>query len=335
MFRRLCLQALLCACWRCKALEQSGEHVDLLQRGLMLNKDAGAGALATGSSFGSTLAPLPMTWFHIVQGGSIANMLVHMPGFCPGVPLNVSVGKDDFGGSCYLKHFIEACPGLCDPTHFRCPPSLAECVGSRYPEQKGHLVGMFRQPEQRILSEYYDYKEELFFPGAPLLCNYTQHPHKLDPEEVPPVLEYAELVRGEVVFQLVGDCSPGDHMLGNRWAMRDEWRTQSNAEEAARRVREGFAFVGVMEEWDLSICLFHKMFGGPCRADDFANEHPTPNANKTAEGLYDTAPLQGFHDDLDGIVYQQALQSFRQNLLKYNVSIESCQFCFAEAGRKS
>ena len=39
------------------------------------------------------------------------------------------------------------------------------------------------------------------------------------------------------------------------------------------------------------------MFGGPCRAADFANEHPTPNANKTAEGLYDTAPLQGFHDD--------------------------------------
>ena len=30
--------------------------------------------------------------------------------------------------------------------------------------------------------------------------------------------------------------------------MRDEWRTQSNAEEAARRVREGFAFVGIMEE---------------------------------------------------------------------------------------
>ena len=52
-----------------------------------------------------------------------------------------------------------------------------------------------------------------------------------------------------------------------------------------------------LEEWDLSICLFHKIFGGPCRADDFANEHPTPNASKTAEGVYDTAPLQGFHDD--------------------------------------
>ena len=41
----------------------------------------------------------------------------------------------------------------------------------------------------------------------------------------------------------------------------------------------------------------------------------------------------GFQEqDLDGIVYQQALQSFRQNLLKYNVSVESCQSCFAEAG---
>ena len=39
--------------------------------------------------------------------------------------------------------------------------------------------------------------------------------------------------------------------------MRDEWRTQSNAEEAARRVREGFAFVGIMEEsaLDLSGCV--------------------------------------------------------------------------------
>ncbi|CAE7595369.1 Pol [Symbiodinium natans] len=332
MFRNRWLQAFLCAYLPGLGALESGEHVDLLQRTLILNKDAGAGALATGSSSGSTLSPLPMTWFHITQGGSIANMLLHMPGFCPGVPSDVSVGKDDFGGSCYLKHFIEACPGICDPTHFRCPPSLAECVGSRYAEQKGHLVGMFRQPEQRILSEYYDYNQELFFPGAPLLCNYTQNPG--DPGALAPVspLEYARGVRGEVVYQLLGECSPGDHMLGNRWASSDEWRTQSNAEEAARRVREGFAFAGIMEEWNLSICLFHKIFGGSCRADDFANEHPTPNANKTAEGLYDTAPLQGFRDDLDGIVYQQALQSFRQNLLKYNVSVESCQSCFAEAG---
>ena len=205
-----------------------------------MDKDAGAGALATGSNSGRTLSPLPMslgkttlevlceelsnkccnpscfrTWFHATQSGSIANMLVHMPGFCPGVPLNVSVGKDDFGGSCYLKHFIEACPGLCDPTHFRCPPSLAECVGSRYAEQKGHLVGMFRQPEQRVLSEYYDYNQELFFPGAPLLCNYTQNPG--DPEDSPnfSALEYAQKARGEVVYQLLGECSPGDHMLGN------------------------------------------------------------------------------------------------------------------------
>ena len=62
-----------------------------------------------------------------------------------------------------------------------------------------------------------------------------------------------------------------------------------------------------LEEWDLSICLFHKMLGGPCRADDFANEHATPNANKTAEGVYDTAPLQGFHDasslQLEGVFF--------------------------------
>ena len=41
------------------------------------------------------------------------------------------------------------------------------------------------------------------------------------------------------------------------------------AQEAAKRVREGFAFVGITEEWDLSACLFHEMFGGDCHAWDF------------------------------------------------------------------
>ena len=41
------------------------------------------------------------------------------------------------------------------------------------------------------------------------------------------------------------------------------------AQEAAKRVHEGFAFVGIAEEWDLSVCLFHEMFGGDCHAWDF------------------------------------------------------------------
>ena len=41
--------------------------------------------------------------------------------------------------------------------------------------------------------------------------------------------------------------------------------------EAKRRLQSGLAFVGLVEHWELSICLFHAMFGGTAREAQFAN----------------------------------------------------------------
>ena len=35
----------------------------------------------------------------------------------------------------------------------------------------------------------------------------------------------------------------------------------SDISAAANRVRKGFAFIGIVEEWDLSVCLFHRLLG--------------------------------------------------------------------------
>ena len=40
----------------------------------------------------------------------------------------------------------------------------------------------------------------------------------------------------------------------------------------------------------------------------------------------------GWHDDLDEVVFEAALDVFRKNLISYNVSRETCQECDRLAG---
>ncbi|CAJ1372714.1 unnamed protein product [Effrenium voratum] len=151
---------------------------------------------------------------------------------------------------------------------------------------------MLRQPEQRVLSAYFD-------PSF-------QHYHPSDS-----ALEYAHIDTGLTVCQLTWD-KPLDEVepLPLKECADVE---EADAHEAARRLREGFVFVGLVEEWDLSICLFHKL-GGDCLFSDFEN------TRRNLDG-YNTT-LQGFSDTLDGI-YQEAI-IFQRNLELYGVSNETC-----------
>ncbi|CAJ1371207.1 unnamed protein product [Effrenium voratum] len=256
---------------------------------------------------------LPLAWVHFPKcGSSFLNMLIHQPDFCDVAP-GFSVDEDNFG-TCFSFNFNDVCEDLCDTQRLRCQPVVHECIGSQYTELKGHMVGMFRQPEQRILSAYHDEQHNWLVEGD---CE-----EKAAPKPALPI--FAELFGGTVTYQLTGEGYAGDHKLP---LLPDlPVRTRAMAEEAVRRV-SGFAFVGITDEWDLSVCLFHATFGTKCRALDFLDVRP---GTSEAE-VYDTAPLRGYRDELDGMVYQEALRIFQANLLKYNVSMDSCQRCFNEA----
>jgi len=94
-------------------------------------------------------------------------------------------------------------------------------------------------------------------------------------------------------------------------------------------LKTGFAFIGITEQWDLSICLFNKMFGiHRCNAAQFENTRPT-EGNHSAE--YDVSELGEWKDD-DNEIYDLAKRLFEAKLLEYNVNNFSCQSCWQEAG---
>mmetsp|Transcript_38502 Transcript_38502/g.68899 ORF Transcript_38502/g.68899 Transcript_38502/m.68899 type:complete len:328 (-) Transcript_38502:36-1019(-) len=303
------------------------EAVELLQRRLLLSS-------ATPEPFVLEDA-LPMTWVHIPKcGSSFLNVLVNMPDFCPGLEPNAVIDEDSLGPS-YLLEFIRQCPSWCDERNFRCFTLAHGCVGDSYATRKGTLVGMFRQPEQRLLSAYHDVTHVWDFEGPESFANVTlMDKHEITLRPRPPLDVFAQLFGGTMAYQIAAQGNPNRtssnfRSMGKLSEIPE--RTMDMAQEAARRVREGFAFVGITEQWDLSICLFHAMFGGPCLAVEFEDTRSTL-ANKSAEDLYDTAPLQGFKDHVDGLVYQEALRVFSDNVQKYNVSFETCRHtCFGPA----
>ncbi|CAE7388653.1 unnamed protein product, partial [Symbiodinium pilosum] len=192
----------------------------------------------------------PITWLHIPKcGTSFLNALIHLPAVCPGVNTSYRV-DEDFLGERFEDEFFRQCPEVCDESKFNCEPLHHDGIGSRYEtELKGHLVTMIREPQQRILSAFHDpvWRHGSFTADA---------------------AKYAEKQRGGMTCQILRDGS----MDPPPKECRD--LTEADARLAAVRLREGFAFVGISDEWDLSICLFHRIFGGECLASDFEDDRP-------------------------------------------------------------
>ena len=107
-----------------------------------------------------------------------------------------------------------------------------------------------------------------------------------------------------------------------------------NVNEAIKRVDEGFAFAGIVEEWALSMCLFAVRFNVPCVPSLFSNSRPTDFSNRIDGGKLNRTPPSVYRDDAhrdvfadknaDGRLYQHVRFRFRMELLRYNVTNERC-----------
>jgi len=189
------------------------------------------------------------------------------------------------------------------------PICFHEGLDLKYSINKGHIVAMFRQPEQRIISGFFD--------GA----------HSYVKGAEPTMLEYAQYIQGcqtkmlsrHMECESAPVCSDGIPPRQKETAL------------ALTRLHQGIAFVGITDSWDLSMCLFHAKFGGSCKAEDFTNVHP--GTNSTARSAYDTSDLHGFVDEADNLIFAAAERLFREDLERFGVTDERCEAtCWPKTG---
>jgi len=176
---------------------------------------------------------------------------------------------------------------------------------------QGHGVTMLRRAEQRLLSGYYHKRH-----------SYTGNKWGAT------LPMYLSAQAGCVVKMLGRKDTHKQHP-----APCTDHRPPTPEEEvrAASALSE-FAFVGIVEEWNLSVCLFHRMFSTRdpwwlvCESSHFVNQRPGKSRNNS--DVYPTDVLDGFVDVFDRRLYAQGRRAFVENLRLHGVNKESCAPCF-------
>jgi hypothetical protein len=135
-------------------------------------------------------------------------------------------------------------------------------------------------------------------------------------------------------------------VLGYKCASDEITLDSEDLRRAMDIVENDFLFVGITEDFDRSVCLFHAMLGGVVNSNEFRNSRPTSRNpffetlhekigdesasslkslfQKSDEGLYDEASLTRIHyaDPYDEALYAHVRQLFYKRAAMFD--LEPC-----------
>jgi len=242
-----------------------------------------------------------LTWLHIPKcGTSFVNTLVTWG--CPRLNEKDMVTPEDVEGPTNGPlEWVEKRSDQCDESrldvtcgHDPLGKGEGKCnlEKGKGANNGGGYVAMFRQPEQRAISGFYHHKWG--YPNASGVG----------------MVQYAQRAAGCQVKMLTG-----------RECMDPAPVTNQDVEKAVNNLAL-FRFVGLTDQWELSVCLFHKVFGGDCHTREFQNIRA---GSQHAEDLYDVKLLKGFLDVPDGALYQKVTDLFWYRVQLHNLTYDSCQ----------
>ena len=241
--------------------------------------------------------PRRIAWVHIPKcGTSFGNTLVHWANLS--LPADATVGTDarEFmtGYAPRRWFFDQGNIFWMKDGNFGNHNSILAHV---YRTWRGRFVGMFRSPAQRAESAY---------------RHFGSHVSKA---------EYALRIRGSATTMLAGQS----YGLNCVWPKRFNCsKVTPNIDLALARL-SGFAFVGLTELYDLSVCLFHVMFHGPCLPVEFSNTRPAAAHGRVPDEYTAWSPWGGIIDGDDWRLYAEATRMFWAALHTYRVNELVCQ----------
>jgi len=249
----------------------------------------------------SHMAVQKLAWFDMPGTGT--NFMNTLFTWACNLPEHISMVADQESATVYddAQQFLDAHAEVC-PKSFNISmghSALGDGELNNWNEHKGYFVGMFRDPTERVISSYYARKD-----GA-------------DAELTLPA--YANRTLGCAAKMLTGtECAEyTEGALGEAPSALNE----SIVLDAISRIDAGFGFVGLHEEWGLSVCLFHRMFGGACHDREFVRP---PQDTSSALQAHAKAELENWVDPYDSEIYKHAQTRFWETVAKFHLSREMC-----------
>ncbi len=181
-----------------------------------------------------------------------------------------------------------------------------------WPDYKGHMFSMFRKPESLAESA-------LKYFGKARRSGLT-------------LKQYSEKVWGTTTSMLTGQTANGLQCLENPLRNRCPWQKFKvpDLRLAIQRL-DDFAFVGLTEEWALSICLLHAQHGGKCRKVELANSRNTSNywlehqMSKNDDALRTTDTTNATYDPYDGELYKAVKKRFWADVKRAGLWRKGCE----------
>eukprot|EP00039_Didymoeca_costata_P008388 m.111390 g.111390 ORF g.111390 m.111390 type:complete len:324 (-) comp14061_c0_seq3:18-989(-) len=171
-------------------------------------------------------------------------------------------------------------------------------------------VAMFRHPVNRLISAYNHNKHAFGLPN-----------HKKMRKKTSNVKEY-------VAWRGISSCQT--KMMVGRLCAEPFDVTERIYQQAELRLSTSLAFIGLVEHWNLSICLFHAMFGGSTHKVSFENVRAGSKISDflSEKGIHtatlnrsESVSISENDDPWDTRLYQAATNIFVTRLKQYGFAI--------------